>query len=171
MVLLPWCHPEVPGPPGAPQSEDGYRCQGWGPLKPGSRFTGFVFIHSAGRGGLRWPTFQVSDTMKNDIISHPVLSWDNQQQHYCGFGKKKKKIWRVWTSRGSNTDRNHKEALESLVKVVFHLSSMNSVINCDSHTELIIQGLLPVAINACCCDSWARMHLNDMQKTSHLAVA
>lgn len=62
------------GPPRAPQSEDGYPCQRWGPLKPASRFTGFVFIHSAGWGGLRWPAFQASDTMKDDIISHPIFS-------------------------------------------------------------------------------------------------
>lgn len=44
-------------------SEDGHQCQRLGPLKPARGSAGFAFIHSAGRGGPRWPTFQVSDTM------------------------------------------------------------------------------------------------------------
>ncbi len=108
--------------------------------------------------------------MKNDIISHPVFSWDNQQKHYCGFGKKRK-IWRVRTSRRSDTDRNHKESLEALVKVFF-ISAAGIQWLIVTHTRSWpSRSTLSASINACECFSWLCTLLSVQMKIGSLGAA
>lgn len=120
IVLLRWRKREEGEPPGAPGMKMTTSGRGGASLKPTSRFAGFAFI-AFQQDGLRWPAFQESDTMKDDIISRPFNGLTSSSIIVGLRGKKKKKgkIRWVWISRGSITSRNHNEALESLVQVAF----------------------------------------------------
>lgn len=64
--------------------------RGGASLKPTSRFAGFAFI-AFQQDGLRWPAFQESDTMKDDIISCPFNGLTSSSIIVGLRGKKKKK--------------------------------------------------------------------------------
>lgn len=64
--------------------------RGGASLKATSRFAGFAFI-AFQQDGLRWPAFQESDTMKDDIISRPFNGLTSSSIIVGLRGKKKKK--------------------------------------------------------------------------------
>lgn len=89
MVLLPWRQPEVPGLPGPPEWR-------WppvpevGPLKAGQQIHSLfssIQLDGVGQGG---PHSKYLTLWRMTSSLTQSFHWDNQQQHYCGFGKKKK---------------------------------------------------------------------------------
>lgn len=91
IVLLRWRQREAGEPPGASWNEDDHQWQRWGPFKADQQIRRVCFHRfSAGRGGLRWPAFQESDTMKDDIISRPFNGLTSSSIIVGLRGKKKK---------------------------------------------------------------------------------
>lgn len=135
MILLPWRQPEVPGLLGPPEWR-------WlplpkvGPLKAGPVDSQSLFS-SIQLDGVGWGGPHYNYLTRWGMTSSLIQPFHGITSSSIIVALVKKEIWRVWTSRGSNT--NYKDALESLVQVFIRAAWIQWLI--VTHTELITQGL------------------------------